>query len=562
MPKKEDVLVELLFSKGLVTPSQIEKAKEESKKTGFSLERSLEKMGFITEEDITGIVAESMNVLAVNVDDYLIDSEVTKLVPEEAARRHKVMPLFKIGNTLTLAMVNPKDIMAIDEIRMKSKVSLVEPVYSAEKSIIKAIDQYYGVSDSVEDLIKSIDAAKIPLEATDEAELKILAKQAEQAPVVRLVNMLIMRAVKEKASDIHIEPEDDKVRVRFRIDGILHEISTSPKHLHSVIASRIKILSKIDIAESRKPQDGRIQLKTQNKKLDLRVSTFPTIHGENIVMRILDRSSVLLDMKDLGLGEREHEEFVKLIKYPYGFFLVCGPTGSGKTTTLYSALTAINSMKLNIITVEDPVEYEIPLIRQTQVNPKAGLTFATGLRAILRQDPDVIMVGEVRDKETADIAVQASLTGHLVFSTLHTNDAPNAFVRLIDLGVEPFLISTSVIGIMAQRLVRIICKECKEPYRPPVELLKELGLDEKETFYRGKGCKVCKNTGYTGRIGIFELLTMTDEMKRCLISRASSIEIKKIANKTGFRTLREDGFEKARKGITSLEEVMRVTEKM
>jgi type II secretion system protein E len=390
--------------------------------------------------------------------------------------------------------------------------------------------------------------------------VKLLEKEAEQAPVVKLVNMILIQAVKDKASDIHIEPDEDKLRVRFRIDGILHEVSTPPKNLQGVVISRIKILSKMDIAESRKPQDGRMQLRMENKRLDVRVNSFPTIHGENIVMRLLDKSSVLLGLQDLGIAGKDFEELNKLIHLPYGIILVTGPTGSGKTTTLYSSLATINSMELNIITVEDPVEYELPLIRQTQVNPKAGLTFATGLRAILRQDPDVIMVGEIRDKETADIAVQASLTGHLVFSTLHTNDAPSALPRLIDMGVETFLLATSIYGILAQRLVRAICKDCKEPYQPTAELLKELGIKEKAAFYKGKGCPACKGSGYAGRMGIYELLIMSEQLRKMVVARASTDEIRAEARKEGMRTLREDGLEKAKAGITTIEEVLRVTE--
>jgi len=559
MATREDRLTDILIKKGLVTKSQIDRAKLEMKKTGLPLEKSLERMGFITENDLVNILAESMGVLYVNLEDYLIDPEVTKLVPEEIARKHKVIPLFKIGDTLTIAMGNPKDIMAIDEVRMRSKVGLIEPVFSTEKQIQKAIEQYYGVTGSVDDIIGAMGTAKLPA-AADDVDAKVLAKEAEQAPVVKLVNMIITQAVKEKASDIHIEPEEDKMRVRYRIDGVLREISTPPKTLQSVITSRIKILSKMDIAESRKPQDGRMMMRMENKKIDLRVSSFPTIHGENIVMRILDKSSVMLGLKDLGFGERDLTEFEKIIRMPYGIVLVTGPTGSGKTTTLYSALSTINSLELNIITVEDPVEYELQLIRQTQVNVKAGLTFASGLRAILRQDPDVIMVGEIRDKETAEIAVQASLTGHLVFSTLHTNDAPSSLPRLIDMGVEPFLISTSVIGILAQRLVRVICKECKEKYDPPDALLKDLHIQGKAEFYRGKGCNICKGSGYAGRIGIYELLLMSEEIKRMIIARASTDQIRAEAHKEGMRYLRDDGIEKARKGITTIEEVLRVTE--
>ncbi len=559
--KREDVITNILLKKGLVTQGQIDRARDEMKKTGLGLEKTLERMGFITEGDLVNILAESMGVLYVNMEDYLIDPEVAKLIPEEMARKHRVIPLFKIGDTLTVAMANPKDIIAIDDLRMRGKFGQIEPVFSTEKQIAKAIEQYYGVTGSVEDIMNSMGPGKIPFTATTEdVDARLLTREAEQAPIVKLVNMIITQAVKEKASDIHVEPEEDKVRVRYRIDGILHEVSTPPKHLQSVLISRIKILSKMDIAESRKPQDGRMLMRMENKKIDLRVSSFPTIHGENIVMRILDKSSLVLGLKDLGFGEREFKEFDKLIRLPYGIMLVTGPTGSGKTTTLYSALSTINSLEINVITVEDPVEYELPLIRQTQINPKAGLTFAAGMRAILRQDPDVIMVGEIRDKETAETAVQASLTGHLVLSTLHTNDASSSLPRLIDMGIEPFLLSTSIIGILAQRLVRVICKECKQKYTPPDELSKELRIKEKFDFYKGKGCSLCKGSGYSGRLGIYELLLMSEEVKKLIIARASTDQIRELARKEGMRILREDGIDKVKKGITTIEEVLRVTE--
>lgn len=558
MPKKETT-IDILLTKGLITQGQITTAKEDMKKTGLSLEKTLEKLGYITEEDIVNTIAESMRVLYIDLKDYLIDTEMIKLIPEDLARKYKVIPLFKIGDTLTVAMVNPRDIVALDEIRMRSKIPLIEPVLTTEKALQNAIDQYYGVTGSLDEVIKTIDKIKIPV-MTQEGQFKTLAKAAEEPPVVKLVNLIFMQAIKDKASDIHIEPEEDKLRIRFRIDGILHEVSTPPKNLQSVIASRIKILSNMDIAETRKPQDGRIQLKMENKSLDLRVSTFPTVHGENIVLRLLDKSSVILGLAELGFADKDLKDFEKLIRSPYGIILVTGPTGSGKTTTLYSALSTINSMEKNIITVEDPVEYELPLIRQTQVNPKAGLTFATGLRSILRQDPDIVMVGEIRDKETVDIAIQASLTGHLVFSTLHTNDASSALTRLIDMGVEPFLISSSVIGILAQRLVRVICPDCREKYTPASEVLKDLGVKESISFYKGKGCKACKNTGYAGRIGIFEFLRISEEIKKLIVNKASADEIKKRALQEGMRTLRDDGVGKIKRGITTVEEILRVTE--
>lgn len=557
---KQDVAINILLSKGLITQDQVNQAKEDMKKTGLSLEKTLEKLGYITEEDIATSVAESLHVTYVDLKHYLLNAEFALLVPERLAKKYKVVPLFKVGQTLTVAMVNPQDVVALDEIRTVSKISVIEPAYSTEKDIQAAIDQLYGVTGTLDEIVKSIDKSKFSEISADASGAKVLTKAAEEAPVVKIVNLMIIQAVREKASDIHLEPAEDLVRIRYRIDGILREVSNLPKNLQSVVTSRIKILARMDIAETRKPQDGRIEFKTEKKVLDLRVSSFPTIHGENIVMRILDKSSVIMGLTDLGFSEKDLNVFDKMIRSPYGIILVTGPTGSGKTTTLYSALSTINSMEKNIITIEDPVEYELPLIRQTQVNVKAGITFASGLRSILRQDPNVIMVGEIRDKETADIAIQASLTGHLVLSTLHTNDAASAVTRLVDMGVEPFLVSSSVMGLLAQRLVRTICKKCKKPQTPSREVLGELGIKESDTFYIGKGCDACKNTGYQGRISIFELLRVTEDIKKLIVAKASADEIKRAALKEGMRDLRVDGLDKARAGITTIEEILRVTE--
>jgi len=549
--------IDILIQKGIITQEQVNKAKEEAVKTGMTTEKALEKLGFISQVDIAMVYARTLGIPFIDLSDYLIDPEVIKLIPESIAKKYKTVPLFKIGDSLTVAMVDPENIVALDEVRIKSKFNVVEPVLSTEDMIQKVIDQYYGAIGSAEELVKGMTKEK--MDASVKAN-KGLAGIAEEAPVIKLVNLIIMQAVRDKASDIHIEPAEDKVLVRFRIDGILHEVQQIPKHLQSALASRIKVMAKMDISETRNPQDGRIQLKMESKNLDLRISTFPTMHGENIVMRILDKSSVILGLAELGLSKDELKEFEKVIHRPNGIILVTGPTGSGKTTTLYAALSIINSVEKNIITIEDPVEYEIPLIRQTQVNPRAGLTFANGLRSILRQDPDIIMVGEIRDKETADIAIQASLTGHLVLSTLHTNDAASSLTRLIDMGVEPFLISSSVIGILAQRLVRVICPKCKEKYIPSQETLRDLGLNQSIELYRGKGCMQCRNTGFGGRIGIFEMLLINEEIKNMVTARASANEIKKKALSLGMRTLYDDGMEKVKSGITTAEEVLRVTQ--
>ena len=560
--QKKDVAIDILLSKGLLTKEQISTAREDMKKTGLTIERTLEKLGYITEEDIAKSVAESMNVEYIDLKHYLLNPELIKFLPERLARKYKAIPLFKIAKSLTVVMSNPSDIMALDEIRSESGMASIDPLFSTEKDIQNAIDQLYGTSGNIEDVIKTIDRSKLGIGAGPD-DMQALAKAAEDVPVVKMINLIIMQAIKDKASDIHIEPAEDMVRVRLRIDGILHETSTIPKNLQSIVASRIKILAKMDIAESRKPQDGRIEFRVEKKTLDLRVSSFPTIHGENIVMRILDKSSIVLGLEDLGFSKDDLRKYDKLIRSAYGIILVTGPTGSGKTTTLYSSLSTINSMEKNIITIEDPVEYELPLIRQTQVNLKAGISFATGLRSILRQDPNIIMVGEIRDKETADIAIQASLTGHLVLSTLHTNDASSAITRLAEMGIEPFLISSSVIAILAQRLVRKICPACKEKYTPSPDVIKNIS-SQKDTkdmvFYRGRGCDVCKNTGYQGRVAIYELLTITEEIRKLIVRKSSAEELKKKAIEEGMRPLREDGLDKIRQGITTVEEVMRVTE--
>ena len=555
--KKQQQTIDLLVKKGILDNNQVSLAMEESKKTGMPIEKALEKLGFISETEIVQVLADSLGIPFMDLSDYLIDSEVIKLVPETIAKKYKAVPLFKIGDSLTVAMVDPQDVSAIDEIRKKSKMDAIEPVLSTADMIQRVIDQYYGAIGNAEELVKGLTKEKLEEKAKGR---KGLVGLTEETSIIKLVNLIIMQAVKDRASDIHIEPEEDKVRIRYRIDGILHEAQNIPKHLQSALASRVKVMAEMDISEMRKPQDGRIQLKMESKNLDLRVSSFPTIQGENLVLRILDKSSVLLGLVELGFSNKDLKNFDKVIRQPNGIILVTGPTGSGKTTTLYAALSTINSMEKNIITIEDPVEYEIPLIRQTQVNPKAGLTFANGLRSILRQDPDIVMVGEIRDKETAEIAIRASLTGHLVFSTLHTNDAASALTRLLNMGIEPFLVSSSVVAILAQRLVRVICPKCKEKYIPSKEVLKDLKLTQKAEFYRGKGCMKCKNTGFVGRIGIYELLVINEEIKNMITAKKSANDIKKMAISLGMSTLFDDGLGKLKSGTTTVEEMLRVVE--
>lgn len=485
----------------------------------------------------------------VDLDSYLIDGKVIDLVPESLAQRYELIPLFKIGNTLTVAMADPHNIHALDEVMLKTGCE-VEPVVSTEVQIRRAIDQYYGVSGSIEEIVKGFaEEGPEPLGTGD-------------APVIRLVDLLMAKAIRDGASDIHLEPDEKGVCTRYRIDGVLHAVGSLPKNLQSAIISRIKVMGNMDIAESRTPQDGRSHIKMEGKEIELRISTFPTIYGENVVIRILDQSSALMGLEDLGFSNRMIRFYETLIKRPHGIILVTGPTGSGKTTTLYASLNSINCCEKNIITIEDPVEYRLNLIRQTQINPKTGVTFATVIRSVLRQDPDVIMVGEIRDLETAQSAVSAASTGHLVFSTLHANDAPGALTRLMDIGVEPYLIASSVVGALAQRLVRTICPKCKERYEPEDKIVKSLRLANAKdlVFYRGKGCKNCRQTGYRGRTALFEILAVDDPIRDLISQRAPSRMIRKVAIETqGMNTLLVDGLKKVIKGITSLDEVMRVT---
>ena len=563
VPKKRKSLGRSLVEQKLITEDQLKKAEQESETTGEHLRKSLVKLGMVSEDDICNFFEEQLGIPRVELGNYLIEPMMLALIPENLARKFLIIPLFKTGDTITVATADPLNVVALDEIRLKTG-SNIETTVTTETDVRNSINQYYGTGGSIEDIIKGIDEKELRIGEgkEEEIELERLKGMAEEAPIIKLVNLILMQAVRDKASDIHIEPEDAMVRVRLRVDGILRETSQIPKNLQAAVISRVKIMSDLNIATKRTPQDGRFRINIENSQIDLRVSTFPTVHGENVVMRLLDTSSVLIGLEQLGFNEHNLEEFRKLILKPNGIILITGPTGSGKTTTLYSALSVINSVDKNIITVEEPVEYQLPMIRQSQVNVKAGLTFATGLRAILRQDPDIVMVGEIRDLETAEIAIQAALTGHLVFSTLHTNDAPGALTRLIDMGIEPFLISSSVIAVLAQRLVRVICSSCKESYTPSSDSLKRLGIElpKEVKLYRGKGCSACKNRGYKGRIGIFEMMLLDNKIKDMILKRASSAQIAQVAREAGMKSLREDGMEKVLAGSTTIEEVIRVTQ--
>ncbi|MEO0072248.1 MAG: GspE/PulE family protein [candidate division WOR-3 bacterium] len=504
----------------------------------------------------------------VDLTQFKLDPELLSLFPEEFLRDHRVCPLFRAGNTLAVAMVDPNDIVTIDELRRQTGLE-IEPMVCRETDLLQVINQYFGsrATSSDEEItpeepeVTTIEPDAGPETSAElDASPRVLEELASEAPVVRYVNQLLMKAVRERASDIHIEPTRDGLNIRFRIDGVLHPVASPKKALQLGIISRIKIMSRMNIAEKRLPQDGRYGAIIDGREIDFRVSTFPTTYGETVVMRILDRVR-LLSLTELGFSKRDLEITKSMIAKPHGVIIISGPTGSGKTTTLYAILQEIRSSEKSIITIEDPVEYDIENISQSQVNLKAGYTYLVGLRHILRQDPDVIMIGEVRDGETAQVAIRAALTGQLVFTSLHANDAPGTITRLIDMGVEPFLVASAVEGAIAQRLVRRICPKCKEPYTPPAKVMMELDLPADAKFYKGKGCSYCRYTGYSGRIGIFEVLRNNDEIRELIMSRPTTSALRNLARKHGMRTLWEDGIEKAMQGITTIDEVMRESEK-
>ena len=543
-------LPELLLEQGGLSREQLQGAQADAAKSGQPLKRVLVQRGLMTEQDLAGIVAAQSGVMSIDLANHLIKPDVAQLIPESLARKHLLIPVFKIGDSLTVAMEDPLNFFAIDEVRLKTKCE-IKTVAAGETSIRQAIDQLYGATGTIADVARAIQDAALP-QKDEEA--------AAEAPVIRLVNLLIMQAVKERASDIHIEPGEAALRTRLRVDGMLSEVNGPPAALHSAVVSRIKVLARLDIAEKRKPQDGRFRLKLEDKEIDLRVSTVPTQFGEKVVMRLLDSAGAVLSLEQLGLDEPLRVQVERLIQAPHGLLLVTGPTGSGKTTTLYASLRLLNSVERNIITIEDPIEYQLAGVNQVQVNPKADVTFASALRSFLRQDPDVIMVGEIRDRETAEIAIQAALTGHFVFSTLHTNDASGSLTRLIEMEIEPFLVASSVIGVLAQRLVRVICPKCKEPVRPPASVSRELRVAQDATLFHGAGCASCKQTGYKGRIGIFELLPVTEAVKHLIVAKAPAHAIRDAGRAAKMRTLREDGLAKALAGLTTVEEVLRATQ--
>lgn len=559
-------LGELLVRENMISPQQLQQAQEEQKKSGGRLGGSLVKLGMLNEQELLNFLSKQYHVPSINLDEFKIDPEVLKLISEEVAAKHQVVPVHRAGASLVVAMADPSNIFAIDDIKFLTGYN-VEVVVASETQIAKAIERFYktGGEASYEEVMSGFDEGEIEF-GDDEESLNALdlEKSAEDAPVVKLVNLVLIDAIKKNASDIHIEPYEKEFRVRYRIDGQLYEVMKPPLKLKNAVVSRVKIMSSLDIAERRLPQDGRIKLKLgKGREMDFRVSVLPTLFGEKVVLRLLDKSNLQLDMTKLGFEEAVLKNFKWGISQPYGMVLVTGPTGSGKTTTLYSALSELNKNTRNISTAEDPVEFNLPGINQVQMHEEIGLNFAAALRAFLRQDPNIIMVGEIRDFETAEIAIKAALTGHLVLSTLHTNDAPSTVSRMFNMGIEPFLITASLNVIVAQRLVRKICEACKKPIDVPLHAQKELQVPEKLCgkfqAFKGAGCEKCSSTGYKGRIAIYEVMVCSDPLKEQILNGASTAELKTEAIRLGMKTLRQSAVTKFVEGMTTLEEVGRVT---
>jgi len=559
-------LGEILLDQGIVSQEQLDQALEEQRKNGRFLGRVLVELDFVKEERILEALGIQIGMKVTNLIDMDIPEDVIKQVPPSLAQVYNVVPIKFENNVITVALSDPLNINVLDDLRFVLNCE-VQGAIATEEDINKAIEKYYGVTsqeDSLNLLVQEIEKSApvvLSAEIQEMQDITSLKELASQAPVVKLVNLVLLQAVKDKASDVHFEPFEDEFKVRYRVDGVLYEITHPPKNLSLAITSRIKVMSNLDVAESRIPQDGRIMMRVAGRSIDLRVSTLPTVFGESVVMRVLDRSVVSLDLNEVGLTTEQQDTILKLISKPNGIILTTGPTGCGKTTTLYSCLRKVNKPEYKIITTEDPVEYDISGIIQVSIKPKINLTFATCLRHILRQDPDIIMVGEIRDKETAQISIQASLTGHLVFSTLHTNDAPGAVTRLIDMGIEPFLITSTLESIVAQRLIRVLCPKCKEAYTPDEYELSQINLSPDKAadkkFYRAKGCRECNDIGYKGRTGIFEILIMSDKIRTLIMNKAHTALLRKAAVEEGMRTLRDDGLLRIYEGLTTIEEVVR-----
>jgi type IV pilus assembly protein PilB len=546
----------ILVEQRLITPEQLDAALEEHHASGRSLGRVLVARGDVTEKDLVAALATQIGMPFVDLADHEVDPRAVTMVGDATLRKHAVLPIGFVDGKLLLAMSDPSNVVAVDDVRTITKMD-VKPVVATKDDILKAIDKYAAMGEDMEAMAGDI------ADGDDDADLTGLKAVTEDAPIVKFVNLLIAQAVADGASDIHIEPGERDLRVRYRIDGVLHEVMRSPRSIQAGVISRLKIMADVDIAERRVPQDGRISLTSNHRAIDLRFSTLPTVYGEKVVMRILDKTSVMLELEDLGFLDHNERRYAESYRKPYGTILVTGPTGSGKSTTLYATLNVLNSDEVNIITTEDPVEYRLAGISQVQVNNKVGLTFARALRSILRQDPDIVLVGEMRDRETAQIGIEAALTGHLVLSTLHTNDAPSAVTRLTEMGIEPFLVGSAVDCVLAQRLARRVCSRCVELVRPEAEILKAAGfaddiVEDRPEIPRAVGCSACSNTGYRGRLAIHEVMTVTEEIERLTVARASSEEITRVAIEQGMRPLREDGLAKVLLGRTTIEEVGRV----
>jgi type IV pilus assembly protein PilB len=555
--RKSKQLGQILIELGFITPEQLESALEEHRKTPKSLGRVLIDLGMIKEADLVRALAEQVGLEFVDLNEFPIDATATVLLPEALSRRYRAIPIGERDGRLLVAMSDPANVYALDDIRTITGRE-VQPVVATANDVEQAIQKFAGMDSQVEAM------ASIAAEAADGDTPENLEEALEDAPIVKLVNAIMTQAVGDRASDVHLEPAEHNVRIRFRVDGVLHEpMPPAPKNIQGGLISRLKVMADLNIAEKRVPQDGRISMKVGGRALDLRLATLPTVFGEKVVIRILDKSNALLALEDLGFLEDSYKRFSESFKKPYGALLVTGPTGSGKSTTMYSTLNILNEEAKNIITVEDPVEYRLAGVNQIQVNPKAGLTFASALRSILRADPDIVLIGEIRDRETAVIAIEAALTGHLVLSSLHTNDAPSAITRLVEMDVETFLVASAIDAVVAQRLARKLCERCRVVYRPEPAELQAAGYPdwlwpEIPELFKAQGCAACANTGYRGRIGLYEVMQMSEEIERLTVERSSADAIRAVAVQQGMMTLRDDGLEKARVGITTLDEVARV----
>jgi type IV pilus assembly protein PilB len=549
-------LGDILHEGGLVSSGQLEAAYEEQERVGRALGRVLIEQGVLTESQLVAALATQIGLRFVDLSEFAVDGSAVGRVPGPVCRRHSAIPIGFEDGRLLVAMADPANVFAVDDIRSLTGMD-VKPVVATRADVAAAIDRYYRADSDLDDLTSALDATD------EEDDLSKVKEIVEDAPIVKYVNLLITQAIQDRASDIHLEPTESDLRVRFRIDGVLHEVMRSPKGIQSGVISRLKIMADINIAERRIPQDGRLSVNAHGKKIDLRVATLPTVWGEKVVMRILDNSTAMLDLSDLGFSDHNYERYSRSFTKPYGMILVTGPTGSGKSTTLYATLNIVSRPEVNVITVEDPVEYRLPGINQVQTNNKAGLTFASALRSILRSDPDIVLIGEIRDHETGQIAVEAALTGHLVLSTLHTNDAPSAITRLTEMGIEPFLVGSALDAVLAQRLARRLCKKCKEAYTPTPEALvaSKFPWNDGEPIpelFRAVGCSVCAKTGYKGRLALHEVMPISEEVERLAVERASATVIEQVAKSEGMRTLRDDGMAKVLQGVTTMDEILRV----